>query len=159
MARELLDKFTSALRSALVALVMLVLVVLTTAFILFASACNALRAYAMAIVKAAYMAIAITGVVLAFGPLVEAFGGDVAALIPAAALVLSPVAFVMLARLGWGGLALAGAVTIGMGYVFPALSPVVRMLFVMVPIGAAFFQSTQRRRVNHVGQVEGEVQE
>src|SRR3990167_5446787 len=147
-----------ALVAAIIAAIALCLAVVGAVAALLSFAFRGLAAYAMAIVMAACVAVAIAGVVLAFGPLVEAFGGDVAALLPAGALVLSPIAFVMLARLGFGGLALAGAVTIGMGYLFPVLSPVARVLFVMLPIGAAFFQSTQQGRVSHVRQVEREVE-
>lgn len=81
------------------------------------------------------------GVAWAFEPVWTAYGGDAPALLPAACLLLSPVAYVVERGAGFGGLALAGVVAVGLGVLLPALHPAVRALALVTVIGAAFFHS------------------
>jgi hypothetical protein len=106
-----------------------------------AIAFRGLAEYATVIVKAACVAVAVFGVALAFGPAWSSFGGDLPALLPAACVLLSPAAFALLAGLGFGGLLLAGVVTIVLGALLPALHPAARILALMAVIGATFANS------------------
>jgi hypothetical protein len=80
------------------------------------------------------------------GPLVfVAFGGDLLALLPAAAVVLLPAAAAQMAGLGWGGLLFAGIVTLCLGALIDALPQYGRALVIVGALAAVslYFAQSQ----------------
>jgi hypothetical protein len=82
---------------------------------------------------------ALAGAVYA-GPRVWlAFGADAVALFPATAVVLLPLAATQGARLSWGGLVMAGALTAGIGMVVGQASDLVRALLVIAALATVVY--------------------
>lgn len=75
----------------------------------------------------------------------HAFGDDVPALLPATAISALPLAAVLLSRQTWGGLLLAGAVTLATGGLISAVPAALRAVLVMATIGGLIFHSLKSK--------------
>lgn len=75
----------------------------------------------------------------------HAFGGDVPALVPATVISALPLAAVLLSRQTWGGLLLAGVVTLATGAVIGSVPALVRAVLVMATIGGLIFYSLKSK--------------
>jgi hypothetical protein len=93
------------------------------------------------LVRLVCVGVAVFGAAWSFIPVWSAFGGDPIALLPAAALVLTPLAFVLSGGLSWGGLLLAGLMLFAAGGLVPLVSPLVLDLVCVGIIGAVCFQT------------------
>lgn len=103
---------------------------------------------------------------LVFPPVWDAFGGDAVALLPAVALVLAPLSFALMAiqqvdkgqvdkgARAFGGVAVAGLVSFGIGRVLAAVSASVRALVVSGVIASIAFGMILSRKDNEDEQVE-----
>ena len=94
------------------------------------------------------VAAAVFGAAWAFEPVWLSFGGDVAGLVPASAIVVTPSAAALAFGAGWGGLLFVGALTFGLGEALPRLDIVTHGLLTVVPVGVAVIH-TLTREVQH----------
>ena len=138
--RQVITLAAQAIRAAL----LLVLVILSGLLRLIITALDAVRSAAGAIVRLMCAAAAVAGLAWSFMPIWSAFGGDVPALLPTVAILLTPIAFVIDAGGGWGGLVLAGLATFGAGIALPALPDTWRALIVVGVISAVVFHSLSK---------------
>lgn len=75
-----------------------------------------------------------------------AFGGDVAAMLPASMLVVVPVVWALVRRAGWHGLMAAVFVVAGLAAVLSVVTRSVAHLLLVVLLVASVFQSVSARR-------------
>ena len=82
---------------------------------------------------------AVIGIAYALPACWYAFGGDVPALIPAVVVGVLPLAAALLSRRAWGGLLLAGAVTLVAGAAIESVPASTRAVLLMATIGGLIF--------------------
>lgn len=115
-----------------------------------ADARKAIELAAPALVRFTCGALGVGGVAWAAPVVWLAYGGDVAALLPAST-VLLPMLLVRVAGLGWGALALSGVGAILIGVIVSALDPIGRALLLVAILATSIHHQIHSGRTKRNG--------
>jgi len=142
----------SAIRAALKGMVSALITFLMFAGLVIIQALRVFFTLAPGLLRLAVIGAALAGAATSWPKVYLAYGGDVAAALPAFCVVLAPVAFAL--SVGgqvsvWGALLLAGGVTYGAGVVIPSLPAAVRGLAVVGVIVAIIFYFLTKTEVSN----------
>ena len=102
------------------------------------------------LVKLACVAVAVSGIALSFQPVFVAYGGDMAAVFPALAVLLAPVLIALITNTGFGGLAVGGLASflIGNGLaLLPAQARALVVTGVLASIAIYFIKEGSNEQV------------
>jgi hypothetical protein len=99
-----------------------------------------------AALRLACVVLAVLGAAAALPALWRVFGADVVAMLPAAALMVAPIAYTLSTGLSWGGLLLSGAINWIVSLIAPTFGEVALTLALVAIVSAALLSTLSNER-------------